>query len=315
MLALTLYDCRPTNQPTMVNILRLLPAAALALAPTLTQAASLKQVTSFGANTSNTKMYIYVPDALAAKGASTNAPVIVAIHYCTGTAQAYYTGTPYAQLADTHNFIVIYPESPYSGTCWDVSSQAALTHGGGADTSSIANMVSYAITTYGADASRVFVTGSSSGAMMTNVLAATYPDVFAAATVYSGVPAGCFYTGTVDGWNSTCSQGQSVHTQAVWRDTALAMYKGYTGKRPKMLVFHGSADTTLYPANFNETIKQWTGVFGFNESPVQTQAGTPSAAYTKTTYGNGSVVGIYGQGIGHTVPVMGDQDLAWFGIS
>lgn len=71
-------------------------------------------------------MYIYVPAKLAAKP-----PVIVAIHYCTGTAQAYYTGSPYAQLADQYGFIVIYPESPYSGTCWDVSSKSALTHNGG----------------------------------------------------------------------------------------------------------------------------------------------------------------------------------------
>ncbi|KAJ4397719.1 hypothetical protein N0V93_001954 [Gnomoniopsis smithogilvyi] len=259
-------------------------------------------------------MYIYVPDSLASKGSSTDAPIIVAIHYCTGTASAYYSGTPYASLAETHGFIVIYPESPYSGTCWDVSSTAALTHGGGADSSSIANMVNYTLSTYGADASRVFVTGSSSGAMMTNVLAATYPDVFKAATVYSGVAAGCFYTGTVDGWNSTCAQGQSIHTQEVWKDTALAMYPGYTGSRPKMLIFHGSADTTLYPANFNETIKQWTGVFNYSATPAQTQTGTPSSAYTKYTYGD-NVVGIFGQGIGHTVPVMGDQDLAWFGIA
>jgi len=204
--------------------------------------ASLQQVTDFGSNPSGTKMYIYVPAKLAAKP-----PIIVAIHYCTGTANAYYTGTPYAQLAEQYGYIVIYPESPYSGTCWDVSSTAALTHNGGADSNSIANMVTYTLAKYGADASRVFVTGSSSGAMMTNVLAATYPELFAAGSVYGGVPAGCFYTGTVDGWNSTCSSGQSIHTQEQWANTARAMYPGYTGKRPRMLILHGSADTTLYP--------------------------------------------------------------------
>ena len=107
-------------------------------------------------------MYIYVPDKLAAKPA-----VIVAIHFCTGTDQAYYTGSPYAKLADQHGFIVIYPESPYSGTCWDVSSKATLTHGGGGNSNSIANMVTYTLNKYKGDASNVFVTGSSSGAMMT----------------------------------------------------------------------------------------------------------------------------------------------------
>lgn len=120
--------------------------------------ASLQQVTSFGDNSSKTKMYIYVPSKLA-----TNPPIIVAIHYCTGTAQGYYSGSPYAQLADQKGFIVIYPESPYSGTCWDVSSKSALTHNGGGDSNSIANMVTYALTQYKGDATKVFVTGSSSG--------------------------------------------------------------------------------------------------------------------------------------------------------
>jgi acetylxylan esterase len=124
--------------------------------------ASLQQVTNFGANTSGTKMFIYVPDKLAA-----NPAIIVAMHYCTGTAQAYYSNTPYAQLSEQYGFIVIYPESPYNGGCWDVSSTASLTHNGGADSNSIANMVSYTLNRYNADSKRVFVTGTSSGAMMT----------------------------------------------------------------------------------------------------------------------------------------------------
>lgn len=131
-------------------------------APLVRPRAALQQVTNFGSNPSNTKMFIYVPDKLAP-----NPPIIVAIHYCTGTAQAYYSGSPYAGLADQKGFIVIYPESPYSGTCWDVSSRAALTHNGGGDSNSIANMVTYTLEKYNGDASKVFVTGSSSGAMMT----------------------------------------------------------------------------------------------------------------------------------------------------
>lgn len=151
--------------------MKLLASLATCLA-TLAPLASAKQcikrsaltqvVDSFGPNTSGTKMYIYVPAKLAPKP-----PIIVAIHYCTGTAQAYYSGTPYAQLAEQHGFLVVYPESPYAGTCWDVSSRAVLTHGGGADSESIAGMVTYTLNRYGADASRVFVTGTSSGAMMT----------------------------------------------------------------------------------------------------------------------------------------------------
>ncbi|TDZ27511.1 putative acetylxylan esterase A [Colletotrichum sidae] len=294
--------------------MRLLNLLATALGGTLAAAASLQQVTNFGANPSGAKMYIYVPDRVAA-----NPPVIVAIHYCSGTASAYFSGTPYRGYADTYGLIVIYPESPYSGTCWDVSSPASLTHNGGGNSNAIANMVTYTLGQYNGDKSRVFVTGTSSGAMMTNppaqnVMAATYPELFAAGIAYSGVPAGCFYTGTVNGWNSTCSQGQSVKSQQVWAQTALNMYPGYTGARPRMQIYHGSADTTLYPQNWNETIKQWTGVFGYSLTPQQTLPGTPSGQYTKYVYGP-NLEGIYGAGVGHSVPVMGAEDLKWFGIT
>jgi len=211
----------------------------LAMASAAT-AAQLTQVNNFGSNPSGAKMYIYVPDKLAA-----NPPVVVAIHYCSGTASAYYSGTPYARLADKHGFIVIYPESPYSGTCWDVSSAATLTHNGGGNSNSIANMVGWTLGQYKGDASRVFVTGSSSGAMMTNVMAATYPNLFKAASTYAGVPAGCFFTGTTAGWNSSCANGREVHSQEVWAQTARKMYPGYEGARPRMLTIHGSADAII----------------------------------------------------------------------
>lgn len=74
------------------------------------------------------------------------------------------------------------------------------------------------------------------------------------------------------------------------------------------------SELTWYMQNFNETIKQWTGVFNYSETPQQTLTQTPSSAYTKYVYGD-NVVGIFGQGVGHTVPIMGDQDMAWFGIA
>lgn len=126
-----------------------------------------------------------------------------------------------------------------------------------------------------------------------NVLAATYPEMFAAGIVYSGVPAGCFYTGTVDGWNSTCSQGQIVETQEYWATVVKNMYPGYTGERPKMRIHHGSADATLLPQNYNETIKQWTGIFGYDVTPDQVLPNDPASPYTRYIYGS-KVEGVYG---------------------
>ncbi|KAF7348755.1 Carbohydrate esterase family 1 and carbohydrate-binding module family 1 protein [Mycena venus] len=269
------------------------------------------QVTNYGTNPTNVGMFVYKPTTVTA-----NPAVIVAIHYCGGTAQAYFTGSPYAQYADTYGFIVIYPNSPNSGTCWDVSSVATLTHNGGGDSLGIRNQVAYAISTYGADPSRIFVTGTSSGAMMTNVLAAVYPDVFAAAIVYSGVAAGCFMSsfGGVDAWNSSCSEGLVSQTSAQWAAQVHAMYPGYTGPYPPIQEYHGTADTTLYPENLGEEIKEWAGIFGYNAAaPTQVLQNTPLSGYTKSIYGP-ALQGISAAGVGHTVPIQGNEDMKWFGF-
>lgn len=272
---------------------------------------TLSQVTSFDAPT-KAGFYIYVPKKLAKSPG-----VIVAIHYCTGSAQAYYNGSPYKTLSEQYGFIVIYPSSPHQGTCWDVSSKQTLTHNGGGDSNTIANMVKWTLKEYKADASKVFVTGSSSGAMMTNVMAATYPDLFKGAIVYNGVPAGCFASpsGAVDAWNSDCAQGKIIKTPAQWAKVATDMYPGYTGSRPKMQIYHGNVDTTLRPQNYQETMKQWAGVFGYNyDKPQSVQQNTPQSTFTKTTWGP-NVQGILAANIGHTVPIRGADDMKFFGFA
>jgi acetylxylan esterase len=213
--------------------------AALSALATLSNAltSSLQHVTGFTAGPTAAKMYIYVPTTKVSP-----APIILAIHYCTGTAQAYFSNTLYAQYADTYGYIVIYPNSPSSGGCWDVASTASLTHNGGGDSKTIINMVAYAVANYGGDANRVFATGSSSGAMMTNVLAGAYPDVIKAGSAYSGVPDGCFYVAGATagqdppGWNNQCSGGNLVKTAQQWGDLVRSYYPGYTGSYPKMLL-------------------------------------------------------------------------------
>lgn len=141
----------------------LLGLAALVVGQEPVPRATFTEVTNYGNNPTGTRMFLYVPNNLAS-----NPAIVVGIHWCSGTASAYYQGSWWASFSETYGFIVIYPETPYtSDHCWDVSSQSALNHGGGGDSNSIANMVTYTIEQYGADASRVFVTGISSGAMMT----------------------------------------------------------------------------------------------------------------------------------------------------
>ncbi|KAF4566362.1 hypothetical protein EYR36_011788 [Pleurotus pulmonarius] len=268
---------------------------------------TLQQVSNFGPNPTGVQMFLYRPTKLASPP-----PLIIAMHYCTGTAQAYFQGTSLAQLADTHGFIVVYPDAPDPGGCWDVHSTATLTHDSGGDSLAIASMVRYAIANYGVDASRVFATGTSSGAMMTNVLMGAYPDLFKAGSLFSGVPYGCFAGSGL--WNSQCAQGQLIKTGQQWGDQVRSGFPGFTGTRPKIQFWHGTADTTLYPQNFQEEIKQWTNVFGVSETPTSTQTNNPLNGYTRTSYGP-NVQAILAQGVGHTVPEQENDVMIWFGLN
>ncbi|MBU2669201.1 PHB depolymerase family esterase [Actinoplanes bogorensis] len=296
-------------------VVGLLAVAGLALlAPASpAQAASLQEVTGFGANPTNLRMHLYVPDRLAA-----NPALLVAVHYCTGTGPAFYSGTEFASLADQYGFIVIYPSATRSGQCFDVSTPGALTHNSTSDPAGIVSMVRYVQQRYSTDVNRTFVTGASSGAMMTNVLLGDYPDVFAAGSAFMGVPFGCFATTDGSMWNSTCSSGQLIKTPQAWGDLVRAAYPGYTGRRPRMQVMHGTTDSTLQYPNFGEEIKQWTNVLGVSQTPALTD--TPQSGWTRTRYGSSAVQapveGISVAGVGHNLPLSGMARLAiaFFGL-
>lgn len=198
----------------------------------LAHAGTLTKVTDNWA-TKQTKVgfYIHVPDKLAA-----NPPIVVNPHWCHGSANATWAGTAWRTYAEQYGFPVIYPDSPNDDQCWDVSSPATLSHGGGGDSGAIIDMVNWTIKKYGANPKRVFAMGISSGGMMTNVLLGAYPDVFAAGSAFAGVPFGCFAAATVDAWSDDCAKGRIVRTGAEWAAIVRAAYPGYNGWRPKLQV-------------------------------------------------------------------------------
>jgi|GEM_PF-416641 len=285
---------------------------ALALAAPAVQAASLVQVTGFGTNPTNLAMHLYVPDNVAARPG-----LLLALHYCTGTGPAFFSGSEFRSLADRYGFIVIYPSATRSGQCWDVSSPAALRRDGGSDPVGLRSMISYVQSRYPVDPGRIFVTGASSGGMMTNVMLGVYPDVFKAGASYMGVPFGCFATTDGSSWNSQCSSGQRIMTPQQWGDLVRAAYPGYTGARPRMQAIHGTTDSTLHYNNFGEQLKQWTNVLGVSQTPSLTDT---AGSCTRTRYGGAGVhapvEGISCAGVGHSVPLSGQAALtiAFFGL-
>ncbi|KAF9695481.1 hypothetical protein EKO04_006369 [Ascochyta lentis] len=272
---------------------------------------ALTRVTDFGINPTNLEMNINVPAKLTSEPA-----IILALHGCFGTGEAYAVQTTYDTLSEEKGFITIFPSSKRDFNCWEVNTEKGLSRDAGGDNQGLVSMVNYTIAKYSADPAKVFVTGSSSGCMMTNVLMATYPDVFAAATCYSGVAAGCVAGSpgaspiTSD---PTCANGLNIKTQAEWVRVVKAMYPGYTGKYPKLATWHGTSDTLVKLPNLGEQLKQWSGVQGVTFTKNVTN--TPETGYTQIVYGDGTkLVGYEAKGVGHTVPVHEKMDLAWFGL-
>jgi poly(hydroxyalkanoate) depolymerase family esterase len=276
--------------------------------------AQLTEVTNFGTNPTNLRMHLYVPDGVPSRPA-----LLVAVHYCTGSGPAFYSGTEFASQADQHKFIVIYPSATRSGSCFDVSSPQALRHDGGSDPVGIVSMVRYVQQRYNADPARTYVTGASSGGMMTNVLLGAYPDVFKAGASFMGVPFGCFATTDGSSWNSQCANGQRIMTPQQWGDLVRAAYPGYSGARPRVQIWHGTEDTTLRYPNFQEQIKQWTNVHGLSQTPSLTDQ--PRSGWTRTRYGGtgttASVEAISLQGVGHNLPQSGmaAMTIAFLGLN
>jgi acetylxylan esterase len=228
-------------------------------------------------------MYIYVPDQLAEEP-----PILVASHYCTGTASAYFNQlrSTIVTAADEHGFIIIFPQAT-GRNCWDVGSQESLSHDGVGDTGAIVQMVEYALAEYDADASRVYALGGSSGGMMTQALIGVYPDVFKAGVEISGVPCGCWAEGYDQGtpqWSGACAGGQVNKTPEQWGDTVRAMYPGYAGHRPRIQLWHGTDDDIINYNNFLESIEEWTNVLGLSAMPTATDM--PMAGFTRQRWSN-----------------------------
>lgn len=287
---------------------RTLPLAGLAA---LARAADLQEITDFGSNPTGVAFNLYVPDAPASP-----APLLVYPHWCHGTAADAFASKPWRSLADDLGFLAIYPSSPWvADYCWDVSSAESLSHDGGGDALGIASMVRWTLEEHDVDADRVFVAGVSSGAMMTNVLLGSYPELFAAGSSAAGVPAGCFAGDGFGVWNADCAEGRVTHTSDEWLASLSAMSPGYDGPRPKVQVLHGDADETVNVANYHEQIKLWSAALGTGAEPTAVEADTPQAGWTKSSYGaDGLLEGFLAAGVSHDIPDQVDEVVRFFGL-
>jgi acetylxylan esterase len=301
----------------LVTLLGLAPLVAMgmfAAAPPASAAAplgTLQEVTSFGPDPGALRMFEYV-----SPNVSRHPAVLVVLHFCGGSGPTMFRNTQYASLADQFGYVVIYPSVTRSFDCFDVSSPQSLSHNGGSDSLSIVSMVRFVERHNHADRSRVFATGLSSGAMMTNVLLGVYPQVFEAGSAYAGVAYTCFATTNGAMWNSQCANGQVIETAAQWGDAVRDANPEFEGPWPRMQLWHGTADGILFYPNFGEEIKQWTNVHRLSQTPATTDHPQPTWTRTRYTdrFGRVQVEAISEAGVTHNIAIQEAATLHFFGL-
>ncbi|SFE41096.1 esterase, PHB depolymerase family [Actinacidiphila alni] len=284
----------------LLGVLALLAACLSAVAGAgPAAAAGLTQVTSFGSNPGNLAMYEYAPAGLPA-----GAPVVVALHGCGQSASDYFANSGWQKYADLWGFALVLPQTGSANnslSCFSWFDPAKDTRGKG-EAASVVSMVSHAVTQYGSDSGRVYVTGLSAGGGMTADLLADYPDVFAGGSVDSGLPAQCATSQTAA---SGCQYGSLNLTPAQWGDKVRASNPGWTGPWPRVAIWQGSSDYTVYPVNATELRDQWTDVWGIGQTASSTQSlpgGTTLATYNDSS-GRPAVELYTISGMGHGLAV------------
>lgn len=279
--------------PLLAAVVATVAAALFLAAPA--RAAELTPVTGFGSNPGNLAMYAYRPDGMPA-----GAPAVVLLHGCSQNAAGYVANSGWRTLADRWRFALIAVEqrsANNASSCFNFFEAGDSARGQG-EALSIRQMVAHAVSAYGLNAARVYVSGLSAGGAMSAVMLATYPDVFAAGSVIAGLPYRCA-TSSLNAFQ--CMNPGVDRTPAAWGDLVRNAYSGYSGPRPKVAIWHGTSDSTVVPLNATESRDQWTNVRGASTTPTSTASLPANTSLEK--YG-ADVVRLYRvAGMGHGTPV------------
>lgn len=221
----------------------------------------LEEVTAFGANPGELRMFAFVPPQLQQPRA-----LVVVLHGCGQTAAAYDLGAGWSTLARHYGFALLMPEQQRANngnTCFNWFNPDDVARDKG-EAASIRAMIAHMMNAYGIDARRVFITGLSAGGAMTSVMLATYPEIFAAGAVIAGLPFGVASNlrQALDGMFHSPERPARALGDLVRQAT------NHNGPWPKMSVWHGTADRTVNPGNANEIVKQWLDLHELPQPPM-----------------------------------------------
>ena len=221
----------------------------------------LVEVSRFGSNPGELRMFVFVPAHLQQPHA-----LVVVLHGCGQTAAGYDHGAGWSTLAKHYGFALLMAEqrpSNNANTCFNWFNPEDIARDCG-EAGSIRRMIARMVDDHGIDRRRVFITGLSAGGAMTLAMLATYPEVFAAGAVIAGMPYGVASNVREALTGMRGLRARTAHELGDLVRTA----SNHGGKWPRLSVWHGSADRTVNPANADAIVKQWLDVHQLPSKPM-----------------------------------------------
>jgi poly(hydroxyalkanoate) depolymerase family esterase len=177
-------------------------------------------------------------------------PLIVMLHGCKQSADDFAAGTRMNFAAEARDCFVVYPEQPQAANpakCWNWFRSSDQTRDGG-EPALIAGITRQIMKDYNIDPGRVYVAGLSAGGAKAAIMGETYPDLYAAVGVHSGLACRSAH--------DLPSAFSAMRGQAMPQNIDAARI----GLRPMpTIVFHGDHDSTVHPSNGPKVITRANG--------------------------------------------------------
>src|SRR5437764_2996499 len=180
--------------------------------------------------------------------------LLVMLHGCYQNPDDFAAGAQMNTLAETGAFLVVYPGQPSSANisrCWTWFRREDQQRGAG-EPALLAGLTRQIMATYHVDARRVFVAGLSAGAAMSVILGATYPDLYAAVGVHSGLA----YAAAHDLATAYAAM-QHGGLAPARPESRTSPATGVPARVVPTIVFHGDRDMTVNVVNADHVLTPW----------------------------------------------------------